>query len=224
MLPRDLGDGLVVRQATVADTEALAAFNRAIHQGPDEPEVGIDVWTRDMMRGDHPTTSANDFLVVEEMGTGAIVSSLCLISQVWSYDGIPFAVGMPEMVGTAPAYRRRGLVRALFDTAHALSAAQGQMVQAIGGIPWYYRQFGYDMALELDVGHLCYRADVPDLAPDEADPYHIRPVTETDLPFIARVYDYGMQRGRIFCLRDAAQWRYTLDGHSPTSDFGTNSA
>jgi hypothetical protein len=219
MLPRDLGDGLIVRRATMDDTEALTAFNRAIHQGLDEPEGGSAVWTQDMMRGDHPTTGASDFLIVEESRTGAILSSLCLIAQTWSYAGIPFAVGMPEMVGTAPEYRRRGLVRAQFDALHALSAEQGQIVQVIGGIPWYYRQFGYEMALELDGGRSGYRVDVPDLAMGEAEPYQIRPATEADLPFIARAYEHGMRRGRVACLRNAAQWRYDLAGHSPTSDY-----
>ncbi len=219
MLLRDLGDGLVLRRATVDDTEALMAFNMAVHQDLDEPEVGIDVWTRDMMRGDHPTTGAGDFLIVEDTRTGAIASSLCLIPQTWTYAGIPFGVGRPEMVGTAPEYRRRGLVRAQFDVIHEWSAARGEMVQVIGGIPWYYRQFGYEMALELDGGRFGYRADVPDLAADEADPYRIRPATEADLPFIARAYEHGMRRGRVACLRDAAQWRYDLAGHSAGSDM-----
>lgn len=218
-LPRDLGDDLVLRRATADDTEALAAFNAAVQQDLDEPEVGIDVWTRDMMRGDHPTTGVGDFLVVEDSRTGAIASSLCLISQTWSYAGIPFGVGRPEMVGTAPKYRRRGLVRAQFDVIHGWSAARGEMAQAISGIPWYYRQFGYEMAVESEAGRFGYRADVPDLAEGEAEPYRVRPATETDLPFVVRAYEHGIRRGRIACLRDAAQWRYDLLGHSLTSDF-----
>jgi hypothetical protein len=34
-----------------------------------------------------------------------------LISQIWAYEGIPFGVGRPELVGTLPEYRNRGLVR-----------------------------------------------------------------------------------------------------------------
>ncbi|MGI8855020.1 MAG: GNAT family N-acetyltransferase [Thermomicrobiales bacterium] len=219
MLPRDLGDGLVLRRATEEDTEVLMAFNMTVHQDLDEPEVGIDIWTRDMMRGDHPTTGAGDFLIVEDTGAGVIASSLCLISQTWTYAGIPFGVGRPEMVGTAPTGRRRGLVRAQFDVIHKWSAARGELAQMIGGIPWYYRQFGYEMALELDSGRFGYRADVPDLAADVAEPFRIRPATEADLPFMARAYQHGMRRGRIACLRDAAQWHYDLAGHSAGSDM-----
>lgn len=219
-LPRDLGDGLVLRRATVNDTHLLADFNATIH-GTDrgEPDDWVHVWTRDMMRGDHPTTGAGDFLIVEDTRTGAIASSLCLISQRWSYSGIPFGVGRPEMVGTHPDYRRRGLVRAQFEVIHQWSAERGEAVQVIGGIPWYYRQFGYEMALELDTGRFGYPADVPALERDAPEPYRIRPAIEADIPLLARAYEFGMRRGRVACLRDVNQWRYDLLGHSPTSDM-----
>lgn len=219
-LPRDLGDGLVLRRATMDDTSRVAAFNATIHGADDgTPDDWVRVWTEDMMRGDHPTTGAGDFLIVEDTRAGAIASSLCLISQRWSYAGIPFGVGRPEMVGTHPDYRRRGLVRAQFEVIHQWSATRGEMAQMIGGIPWYYRQFGYEMALELDAGRFGYPADVPALEAGATEPYHIRPATEADIPFIARAYEHGMRRGRVVCLRDMEQWRYDLTGHSPTSDM-----
>ncbi len=219
-LPRDLGDGLALRRATVDDMDRIAAFNATIHGADNgEPDEWVRVWTEDIMRGDHPTTGAGDFLIVEETRTGAIASSLCLISQQWSYAGIPFGVGRPEMVGTHPDYRRRGLVRAQFEVIHQWSADRGEMAQVIGGIPWYYRQFGYEMALEMDAGRFGYPADVPALGEGETEPYRIRPATEADIPLIARAYAYGVRRGRVACLRDMDQWRYDLSGHSPTSDF-----
>jgi hypothetical protein len=33
---------------------------------------------------------------------------MALISQTWTYGGIPIAVGNPELVGTHPEYRGRG--------------------------------------------------------------------------------------------------------------------
>ena len=35
--------------------------------------------------------------------------------QTWTYGGVPFEVGRPELVATHPDYRRRGLVRAQFE-------------------------------------------------------------------------------------------------------------
>jgi hypothetical protein len=166
------------------------------------------------MRGDHPTVDAGDFTIVEDTRTGAIVSSLSLISQTWSYSGIEFGVGRPELVGTYPDYRRRGLVRAQFEVVHAWSAERGEKVQVVTGIPWYYRQFGYEMALELDGGRIAYKSDVPKLKEGEAGSYRVRSATDADLPFIAQVYAHGMKRYRMVCVRDAALWRYELNGRS----------
>ncbi len=214
-VPDDMGEGLVMRRAVAADADALGAFNARVHENADGAMDEIAaVETRDMLRGDHPAMTPDDFLIVAERETGAIVSSLCLISQRWAYDGIPFGVGRIEFVGTLPEYRRRGLVRRLFAAIHAESAARGEQVQAITGIPWYYRQFGYAMALELDASRFIARMDIPPLADGEAEPYRIRPATDADLPFIAACMAIGDRRSRVVCLRDDAQWRYELHGRS----------
>src|SRR5688500_2892563 len=160
---RDLGDGLVLRRAVKEDAEAVATFNSLVHREPgvEHPDVGVEAWTRDLMSGDHPTTSASDFLVIENTASGEIISSMNLISQRWTYAGIEFPVGRPEAVGTAPEFRRRGLVRAQFDVLHQWSAERGEMVQVITGIPWYYRQFGYEMGLALGGGRSGYVPAIP---------------------------------------------------------------
>ncbi len=213
--PRNLGDGLVLRQATPADTEPLAAFNAQIHRerGMEEPDDRLAAWTRDLMAG-HPTFRPEDFTVVEDTRTGAIVSSLNLISQTWAYEGIPFKVGRVELVGTHPDYRNRGLIRVQFEVVHRWSAARGELVQGITGIPYYYRQFGYEMAMTLGGGRMGYKPHVPKLKEGESEPYRVRPATEADLPFIAELYEHGAQRQPIHCLRDEAQWRYELNGRS----------
>ena len=210
-MQRDLGEGLVLRRATAADTEALAAFNAAIFGDPGAPNEGSADWTRDLMGGDHPTC-AGDFTLVEDSRSDKIVSSLVLIGQTWSYDGIEFGVGRTELVGTHPEYRRRGLIRAQFAVLHAWSAARGHTLQAMHGIPGFYRQFGYEMALELDGCRHGYPQLVPELKEGQAEPYHVRPATEADLPFIAPVYREATRRDRVACVRDLAGWRYELRG------------
>jgi hypothetical protein len=182
----DLGDGLVLRRATVADTEALVAFNATIHRQPDEDTSAfIANWTRDLMSGNHPTCGPADFTVVEDTRSGEIVSSLNLISQTWSYGGIAFGVGRVELVGTRPDYRRRGLVRCQMEVVHRWSAERGHLVQAITGIPHYYRQFGYEMVLELGGGRTGFRVQVPELPAETTEPFRVRPAAPGDLPFIA---------------------------------------
>jgi hypothetical protein len=212
----ELGDGLILRQATTADTKELVTFHADVHRDPgmEEPEKFVGAWVQDLMARPHPTFSPGDFTVVEDTHSGAIVSSLCLISQTWSYNGVQFGVGRPELVGTHPGYRNRGLIRAQFDVIHRWSAERGEMVQGITGIPWYYRQFGYEMAMTLGGGRAAYRTQMPKLKDGEQEPYRLRPAAEADLAFIARVYEQGTRRYPVACVRDEAMWHYELSGSS----------
>lgn len=212
-LPRDLGDGLILRRATGDDTAALAAFNQRVHsENPEQPEQWLVDWTRELMSGDHPTMEPGDFtVVVDERRGGAIASSMCWISQEWAYEHIPFKVGRPELVGTDPEYRRKGLIRDQFDLWHALSAARGESVQAITGIPWYYRQFGYEMAVDLDGGRRQQWQRLAKLKEGERERYRMRPARPADIPLLARLYDSHRGAGMISCLRDEALWRWRLD-------------
>jgi hypothetical protein len=214
---RDLGNGLILRRSTNADTEKLVEFNSKIHSdlGPETPDTRVGVWVHDLMTKAHPTFHPEDFTIVEDTADGKIVSCLNLISQTWSYGGIPFGVGRPELVGTLPEYRNRGLVRAQFDVIHQWSAERGEKVQAITGIPYYYRIFGYEMGLELHGGRAGFLAHIPRLKEGETEPYRIHPAVETDLPFIAALYAQAGERYRMYALRDEALWRYELTGADP---------
>ncbi len=213
----ELGDGLVLRTATGADSEALAAFNARVHGSGGRLDEGTALWVRDLMSGRHPTCGPGDFTVVEDRQTGAIVSSLNLISQRWSYGGVELAVGRPELVGTLPEYRRRGLIRRQMEVVHRWSAERGELMQAITGIPWYYRQFGYEMALQLYTTRHGYRDSVPALGADGEEPYRLRPATAADLPVIATLYEGGRRRALLACVRDAPTWRYELSGRGERS-------
>ena len=113
LIPRQLEDGLLLRRSTLADTQALVDFNSRVHSddGQDKPDERIGAWVEDLMARPHPTFDPGNFTIVEDTRKGRIVSSLNLIPQTWTYAGIPFKVGRPEVVGTLKDYRRRGLVR-----------------------------------------------------------------------------------------------------------------
>ena len=209
-LIRDLGGGLILRRSSSADAEALADFCGRIHsdEGFDQPDLHIAAWTRDLLTRPHPTFSANDFTVVEETSSGRIVSTLNLISQTWSYEGIKFGVGRPELVGSLPEFRNRGLVRLQFEEVHKWSKERGEMVQAITGIPFYYRQFGYEMAIDLDGRRYGHEAHIPKLKEGEEEQVHVRAAQETDLSFIAKTYDEIRKRNMIVCERTAELFRY----------------
>ncbi len=209
---RKLNDSLIIRHSTLEDTDVLVAFNREIH-GEDEWDAkGLEDWTRDLISGEGPTFGVGDFTLVEDTHTGEIVSVCCLISQTWAYEGIPFKVGRPELVGTKKTYRRRGLIRQQFEILHEWSAARGELAQVITGIPYYYRQFGYAMALNLDGGRAGYEVHVPEIEEGEEDPYQFRLAIEDDIPFLMATYERGCKRGLVSAVWDEAQWRYELAG------------
>lgn len=213
---RDLGNGLILRHASKRDANALADFNARIHSdnGPDQPERRIGVWARDLLVKPHPTLTPADFTVVEETATRRIVSSLNLIPQTWTYEGIPFGVGRPELVGTLPEFRKHGLVRAQFDEIHKWCEARNLPVQAITGIPYFYRQFGYEMALDLSGRRFGFEYNVPSLKKGEKEKYRIRPATESDLRFVLEVYNETQKRNAISCIRGADVFAYELKTQS----------
>jgi hypothetical protein len=88
------------------------------------------------------------------------------------------------------------------------------LVQAITGIPYYYRLFGYEMALDLGGGRSGFKPHIPSLEDGQTEPYRIRPASENDLPFIAECYRQSRQRSLVSCVWDQATWRYELLGKS----------
>ena len=208
-LPRDLGDGLVIRTATPSDTEPLAQLVGRVF-GRETFSEHAAAYARDLMRASHPVIGPANTLIVEDTNAHKIVSTMCLIPQTWTYAGVPFGVGRPEMVATDPDYRRRGLVREQFRAIHAISEAMGHLVHGITGIPWFYRQFGYEYALDLGGGRIAYFSNVPTLKDNETEPYRLRAMTLDDIPFVSSLYDREASRSLITCPRPAWLWRYLM--------------
>ncbi len=217
-LPKELGDGLILRWAVPDDAQAIAEFNFQLHNdNPNgRPELWLKDWTRDLMSGRHPTTLANDFtVVVDENKTGKIVSSGVLISQIWSIGGIAFGCGRPELIATDPDYRRQGLVRAQMEAMHQKSKARGELVQAITGIPWYYRKFGYEMALNLGGSRHLGLDKLKPIPQDQQPTYRLRPANLADLPILKTLYDIQCASSLVSCCREDAVWRYEIANSQP---------
>ena len=211
---RRLPDGLILRRSTSADAEKLAAFNASIHSDTEEPDLRVGTWVSDLLSGGHPTFSVNDFTIVEDVQTGKIISSMNLISQTWRYAGIPIKVGRPELVGTDPAYRNRGLVKVQFEVIHEWSQQRGEMLQGITGIPFYYRQFEYEMAVNLGGGRVGAAFNVPNLKTDQTESYKFRPAEASDVPLVHELYQRGCQRSLLASDWDETMWHYELVGKS----------
>src|SRR6185437_15754545 len=144
---RTLHDALIVRWSTAADTDAIAHLQSMVYRSRvDAPLYSPAIIDRiqRQLQGNY-LMAASDYAIVEDTSRPdhPIVACSCLWQHTWEYAGIPFGVGRPEYVAVHPAYRRRGLVREIFTLLHARSVMRGDMIQAITGIPYFYRQFGY---------------------------------------------------------------------------------
>ncbi|MDQ3044306.1 MAG: GNAT family N-acetyltransferase, partial [Chloroflexota bacterium] len=216
---QELDGGLTLRQAKVEDREALAEFHTTHLSDPDPPHDAerLRAALLDVMSGEHPTIDVGDFTLVEDNANGTIVSSMALLSLTATYEGIPFNFGQPEFVSTDPAFRRRGLVRTQFDLVHKWSAAREELVQGIVGIPWYYRQFGYEMAMNLDGYRAGSKTRVPRLEPGQEEKFRFRQATVDDVPFVMAMYQQAMARSLMANMQTEALWRYDIAGRSEQS-------
>jgi hypothetical protein len=134
---RLLAGGLVLRAALEADLPQVGALLAA--------------------RGD-PEDAEDLDLVVADAGLGStgvvvdgerVVSTVTLLDETLSMGDVDLPAGQIELVATDTRYEGRGLVRALMGWAHDLSARRGHVVQVMVGIPYFYRQFGYEYAVPI---------------------------------------------------------------------------
>ncbi|KAG0262779.1 hypothetical protein BG011_009700 [Mortierella polycephala] len=225
----DLGDGLVMRWSTKADTENVASLvSEAFKWFPLGVEVPDDrvpgpnefmrAGVRRLLSGKTPTMSENHYALVEDTkrkdGENPIVACVSLHTVSGFYGSINLPFGKPELIATDPDYRNRGLVRKLLlGMVHPESEARGDILQFIPGIGYFYRQFGYDYGLSMAGAS---RIETPDMIPrlpkDKSEPYTLRQATLEDLPFLNRLstrerLHANIQVGAYYTNE---YWKYTV--------------
>ncbi|PJF44984.1 MAG: hypothetical protein CUN55_01200 [Phototrophicales bacterium] len=223
-MPIQLHNGLILRslrEGTPEDREHLVQFYVDVFTDQYGPEDRILAeWIPDLLSGKHPTVTADDvFMVVDPENEDQIVSATLLIPQTWHYGGIPIPVGRPELVGTRREYRRQGLVRALFQRVHERSAELGHMMQVITGIPFYYRQFEYAMAIDLgDCATLALGAlKSLEPKPDTPPAFRLRNAVLDDIPQIMAWERAFNEHQLLGTIRDRNYWEFEMNYRNPKS-------
>ncbi|KAG0275434.1 hypothetical protein BGZ95_008798 [Linnemannia exigua] len=216
----DLGDGLVMRWSTAEDKDALIechayafqfeTMGRTIPEGqlPGKNEY-VTALTARLMTGQHPLMTEYDFALVEDTNIlqapkpgqtprPLVVAATCLMLVSGFYGSIDMGWGIPEAVGTRPEYRGRGLVKRLFlDMIHPAAEARGDLMLLIAGIPYFYKQFGYENGVPAtSFRHLKnVTALYPPSLPNKRLPrFTLREATSSDLPYLVRL----SQPNRLF--------------------------
>ncbi len=212
---RELGEGLIQRWSTPEDTENIAQLCGIVFRDKDDEPLNLRMMdnVRQHMSGDFPLMGPGDYAVIEDTGKegNPLVACTCLWRQEWEYEGIAFGVGQPEFVATHPNYRHRGLIRALFDMLHTRSEAEGRLVQGITGIPYFYRQFGYEYALELEGRRVTYLSLIPRAQASTPEPYALRAATPEDIPLLMELYNRQRSTSMVWSVASERYWRYQIE-------------
>lgn len=185
-------EGLVPRPATPDDVEEIVALNVA-HNGADTEPV-----LRRLL------ADPGVFTVVE--ADGRVVSTLCLLRDAWRMRGVEIPLGRPEFVVTDEAFRGRGLVRAQMEVVHRRSEGRGDLAQLITGIPYFYRQFGYEYATMPDVGLQLASGSVA-----RPPGWTVRPAQPDDAEPLCALTEAWQASFELVGPRDAAGWRGALE-------------
>ncbi len=183
------------RLETEDDVDKNLALMREVFVGE-----GVDLMTKRLIDR-HPHVDPRNFFTLRH--GGSMVASLCLIPQTWSLGGVPLKVAEMGMVATLPGYRRRGLQRLLVDNFHRSIAEEGYDLSAIEGIPYFYRQFGYEYAIPL-------KEEVSmklDQIPEFEDSHEVRPLTPEDIPRAMLLLAESQSRFLVHSVREEAVWR-----------------
>ncbi len=215
MYRRDLGNGLIERWSTIDDVENVAQLcGNVFRDKEDEPlNVRIIDNVHQQMHGSFPFMGAGDYALIEDTRKegNPLVACTCLFSSEWEYEGIPFGLGQPEFVATHPDYRHRGLIRNLFKMIHARSESKGHLVQAIAGIFYFYRQFGYEYALELEGRRVTYLSLIPKARENTPELYSLRAATPDDIPLIENLYKQQRSASAVWAVVTRSYWHYQLE-------------
>lgn len=149
----------------------------------------------------HPTMTLNDFFVIKHHGK--IVASLNLTPVKWSIGGVLLKVAELGCVATLSEYRNLGLQRRLVNEFHRQAEEQEYDLCAIEGIPYFYRQFGYEYAIPLNEETRIRFDQIPDYESN----LDIRPFTEKDIPKAMQLLPQIQRKFYIHTIRDEQIWK-----------------
>ncbi|GGS93291.1 hypothetical protein GCM10010156_59420 [Planobispora rosea] len=198
--PVPLADGLVLRQARPSELDQIGTL---------------------LAERGEPADALDHRLVVTDPDAGwpacavvvdgdRVVSTATLLDEEVRLGDIRLPAGQVELVATDREYEGRGLVRALMRWAHERSAARGHVIQAMIGIPYFYRLFGYEYAIDIPPA-LTVRTPPP----GEGTPA-LRAALPSDIPAMAALQDTAQNLFDVAMPHSAACWRWLLAHEAST--------
>ena len=188
---------------TDKELEELIEFNTKVHDEDDAEELRRQIENL-------PEFGREFNFYIRDVAKGIIVSSLNALPSLWGYEGINLRNLELGWVGTLKEYRRKGLVRALYEHFDKLLHEGEYDISTIQGIPFYYRQFGYDFVLPMD-RILWMTVDqlptIDEKKPPEYMNIQTREATPKDLNDIMDLYDEHNNQLQVYIARSRELWK-----------------
>ncbi len=111
-----------------------------------------------------------------------------------------------EFVASAPAHRNRDLVRRCIEESHRRCEDAGRLVTYLTGIPYFYRQLGYEYAIDAPPVHVVdadQRVEMP-------SGWTVRPARLGDHAAVVALHRSAQDDGGadVRMVHDEARWRW----------------
>jgi predicted acetyltransferase len=179
---KKISDNLTLRIAIddMNELQRFISFNHAVHQ-----EESLKKYVNRLFL-EHPQKDEIYWIYIEENDSNKMVSSIILAPLEWDFDGTLIPICEMDLVGTLTEYRNRGLMGILNELYEVIMEQKGYKLSVIRGIPYYYRRFGYEFALNLDERIVLNKNQIQS---KEMKKVSIRKATRQDLDFIKSIYN-----------------------------------
>ena len=162
--------------------------------------TGVDLFVKKLIYK-NPRMKLENYFVIKHRGK--MVATLNLIPMEWKIDGVSLKVAEMGCVATLESYRCQGLMRKLINEYHKAIADQWYDLSAIEGIPYFYRQFGYEYTLPLDEETKISLEKLPQCTSEHV----IRPFTDKDIPKAINLLSQAQEKFYVRSVRDEQAWR-----------------
>lgn len=161
----------------------------------------------------HPEMTEKHFFMIRQ--SEKVVAGLLLLPQTWVIDGVEVRVAEMGCVGTHPEHRRKRLQWILNDKFDEYARQNDYDLCVLAGIPYFYRQFGYQYAVGLDYSTIIEIEKLPDCDSEITG----RKTTVEDIQLMDQILTQTQEKYFVKSLRSRGIWEMQQKTGTYGGDF-----
>ncbi len=162
------------------------------------PDEDVDILAKRLSTNHPAMTSKNFFSIWDGY---KMVATLNLIPQIWSLGGVNLEVAEMGLVASDPEYRKRGLQKILNIEFDRRLKESGYHLAAIEGIPYFYRQFGYEYSIPLD-----HWTSIPLTRLPQNNSFDISLLIPKEIPKAMELLEISQRKYTLHSVRSREEW------------------